>query len=534
MGHKHFIWGLTFFVLFASGLETQAALSCRDIFSPTRSKISASVLNEENNRGRLQARVAQQMEGAPTTIIVLNSLTYNLQGVRRIKGVEYYAARYLGPAVLEVINNPNVRVIYPTIYKISRAEILHYAEPYIQETLAKSPESSRKNLEEDILNRFQVVQVSKGTKGWLAERLLEDSQLIETLKQQVQNRNAYMQVYYTTPTEQRLAQMLEIPIYGSPKKTKIYGSKSGNHIIFRNAQVAHPKAEIRLTSITEMAQGVYNLWSKHQIKQFVVKVDEGASGKGNARFTLDESLVKNVSERQAVKNIEAALYKDIHPENHAFTAQQFWDIEFASQKSGIVEEFKPGAVSSPSGQGRVDAFGKAHAISSHEQILNGQIFLGSKFPANKTYRAQVEEAVAKIGKELANQGFIGDFGVDFIMLKTGALIAIEINLRRGGTSHPQYTLRGLKKTPLDQAVTDTFYMSTDNLESPALKNYSSPHQLLNDPQVKPLLYDFTTGTGVVFHNMASHRVGKIGFTAYAPTRKAAQELYDQMTSILSE
>src|SRR5215218_5315241 len=72
-------------------------------------------------------------------------------------------------------------------------------------------------------------------------------------------------------------------------------------------------------------------------------------------------------------------------------------------------------------------------------------------PADKAISAacsrQISEPAERIGHRLAAAGVLGRFAIDFVVVKdpTGAwsAYAIELNLRKGGTTHPFLTLQFL-------------------------------------------------------------------------------------------
>lgn len=76
--------------------------------------------------------------------------------------------------------------------------------------------------------------------------------------------------------------------------------------------------------------------------------------------------------------------------------------------------------------------------------LDGQVYLGCINPAGEAYRKQIMEYGLKVGRYLASRGVIGHFSCDFIATKLAGgsydLNAIEINLRQGGTTHPEATM----------------------------------------------------------------------------------------------
>ena len=84
----------------------------------------------------------------------------------------------------------------------------------------------------------------------------------------------------------------------------------------------------------------------------------------------------------------------------------------------------------------------------------------------------------RIGERLAREGVLGRFAIDFVVVQdvTGAWssYAIEINLRKGGTTHPFLTLQFLTDGRYD-ATTGLFMtpdgrekhlVATDHLEDP--------------------------------------------------------------------
>jgi hypothetical protein len=119
--------------------------------------------------------------------------------------------------------------------------------------------------------------------------------------------------------------------------------------------------------------------------------------------------------------------------------------------TGIVEERITGArLTSPSVQMRALTDGSVQLLSTHDQLLggtSGQRYLGCIFPADPAYAAAIAEPALVIGRHLAGLGVIGRFAVDFVTVRddagTWTPYAIEINLRKGGTTHPFLTLQFL-------------------------------------------------------------------------------------------
>jgi len=151
----------------------------------------------------------------------------------------------------------------------------------------------------------------------------------------------------------------------------------------------------------------------------------------------------------------------------------------------IAESFVEGKIiGSPSVQG-VIGYGFCHIISTHEQILDHQIYKGCRFPASAIYRSTLIESGARVGNFLAKKGVTGHFSVDFVVVETPCIesstktqlecYALEINLRQGGTTHPFAILQLLTggKTQTDGSFLtasgeERFYTATDTFYAPNL------------------------------------------------------------------
>ena len=92
---------------------------------------------------------------------------------------------------------------------------------------------------------------------------------------------------------------------------------------------------------------------------------------------------------------------------------------------------------------RVTPLGKLEVLSTHDQLLggpSGQSYLGCIFPADPGYATAITREAVKVGERLASEGVIGRFAMDFVAVRSAdgswEPYAIELNLRKGGTTHP--------------------------------------------------------------------------------------------------
>ena len=172
----------------------------------------------------------------------------------------------------------------------------------------------------------------------------------------------------------------------------------------------------------------------------------------------------------------------------------------------------------------------------------GQIFLGSSFPADAEYSRDITEAGQ--GWEGCSTS-VGLWAVspDFISVRRGDSwehAAIEINLRKGGTTHPYLILRfltdgaydandGLYCTPTAKPC---YYYASDNLQSLAYKGLT-PDDLIDIAVNNGLHFDGASQQGVVFHLIgALSQYGKLGTVCIGDSHETAREFYRETVSVL--
>ena len=141
-----------------------------------------------------------------------------------------------------------------------------------------------------------------------------------------------------------------------------------------------------------------------------------------------------------------------------------------------------------------------------------------------------------IAEALKREGVIGRLSIDFISVKENdnwKHYAIEINLRKGGTTHPFLMLQFLTNGHYDEAsgLFETpnkqhrYYFATDNLQSDAYKGLT-PRDLIEMAMFHGLHFDGHTQKGVMFHMIgALSQYGKIGVVCIGASPEEAYSLY---------
>ena len=223
-------------------------------------------------------------------------------------------------------------------------------------------------------------------------------------------------------------------------------------------------------------------------------------------------------------------------------------MDMLAEHGGVVEERIQGEeFRSPSAQLRVTPLGKVELLSTHDQMLggpSGQTYLGARFPADPAYAVTIMRDAAKIGHRLAREGVLGRFALDFVAVrqKNGEwdTYAIEINLRKGGTTHPFLTLQfltdgaydaeaGVFITPAGQQKS---FVASDHLDSPYYRGLG-PSDIFDIVAWNGLHFDQRSQTGVVFHMLSAlGEYGRLGLTAVGNTSTEADALYNRAVEAL--
>ncbi len=273
----------------------------------------------------------------------------------------------------------------------------------------------------------------------------------------------------------------------------------------------------------------------------MIKLNEGFSGEGNALLSLDDAPDGGAALRSW---LSAKLPERTRFESERETWERFAE-KFAAMQ-GVVETFVEGdRKTSPSVQVRLGPGGQVDVLSTHDQVLGGpggQVFKGCTFPAASDYRREIHDAGARVGRVLAERGVIGRFSADFVSAWDGSTwrhYGLELNLRKGGTTHPYLMLEFLTDGAYDE--TGVFriptgparcYYATDNLEHEALRGLL-PHDLIDIAVRHQLHYHSASQTGVVFHLLGTlSEFGKLGAVCIAETAAQAQALFATTEAVL--
>jgi hypothetical protein len=495
-----------------------------------------TVFRELQNQLRRRCQNADILEQDDNDILVLPSFSIDQRVGQKIPGFLHYEERLLFSLIR--LRNPKTRLIYVTAQPLSPMIIDYYLQ-----LLPGIPFSHARD-------RLLLLTTYDNSFKPLCQKILERPRLVERIRRSLRPDKSYIVCFNATRLEQELSLQLGVPLFASSPELSYWGSKSGSRAIFAEAGIAHPDGSMQVNQVKDLVWEASQLWQRQpQLRRMVVKLNEGFSGEGNA--VLDLQPLRDVAPPHATAQERvAALEKHLY--NLSFQAEGETWATFSSripELGAIVEAFVEGECKrSPSVQGYITPTGEVDILSTHDQILggpDGQIYLGCRFPADDAYRLQLQDLGLKIGKILAQKGAMERYGVDFIAVRhpdteKWDIQAIEINLRKGGTTHPFMTLKLLTngiydyKTGLfcSQQERYKYYLSTDNLQKPQYCGLL-PDDLMDIIAKHRLHFDSSTKTGTVFHLMgALSEFGKLGLTCIGNSRGEAEEIYQRVESVL--
>ena len=499
-----------------------------------------SELNE-HERGerfaRLQERLipvwsAMRLNEPGESIVVVPSVAPDRPEVNGAE-LQAYEERFL--FLLLLLRHPRLQVIYVTGRPIAESII----EYYLALLPGVIPRHARA--------RLHLVATHDGSPRSLADKLLERPRILAQIRALIPDRTrCHLIPYATTTLERDLALALGVPLYGADPRLLPLGTKTGCRQLFAQTGVSHPQGFENVHDLEDVVDALARLRAARPgATDAIVKLNDGVSGRGNATVELRGLPAPGSSEEAAALRERAQAMAFEH---HEMRLEHY--LGRLREDGGIVEERVSGLeVRSPSVQLRVTPLGEVELLSTHDQLLggpSGQSYLGCRFPADFAYARAITLEAAKIGAQLASEGVLGRFAVDFVVVRDAHgdwdPYAIELNLRKGGTTHPFLTLQFLTDGSYDP-VTGLFtapsgrekhLVATDHLESELLRGLTIDD--LFDIIVRQRLhFDPARQTGVVFHMISAlSENGRIGLTAVGDTPEQADATYRRAERTLVE
>ncbi|MEN0061461.1 MAG: peptide ligase PGM1-related protein [Myxococcota bacterium] len=478
-------------------------------------------------------RLARDRRGHQTVVIV-PSLSMDPRELAKIHGFYHYEERML--VNLMLLAQPRTKLVYVTSHRLDPLVVDYYLS-----MLQGIPYAHARA-------RLVMLDCNDRSTRPLSRKIVERPRLVKRICNEIADGDrAHLMCFNSTPWERSLAVRLGIPLHSVDPLLSDLGTKSGCREVFREAGIDFPFGFERLSSLDEVIDGLMEVKQRDRtIRKAVVKLNDGFSGEGNAIFRYDPDDETRTGQ-DLRRSIGSRLHEVLEFATPDETSERFLG-KFAEMQ-GVVETFVSGEVkTSPSAQCRVNAMGEPQVISTHDQVLggpSGQVFMGCTFPAVDDYRLDIQRSGRQVADVLATKGVIGRFGIDYVSVKVPdgwRHYAIEVNLRKGGTTHPFLTLKFLTNGAYNHddglfyapSGKPKYYYATDTLQSERYKGLS-PSDLIDIAVYHDMHFHGPSERGVVFHLIgALSEYGKMGIVAIGDNPQQANFLYRQALQVLAE
>ncbi len=476
------------------------------------------------------------------TFVVLSGLNSDSFNLSLVKGLDFYEERML--FFLFLLKYKKTRIIYVTSEGFN-TELFEY---YIS-TIFTKPNEIKSAFAR--LVHIEVNKTSAASVQSLSERLLKDEGALKKISDSIPNKAmAMLRCYNTTAQERAIAKELGISIFGHREKFDYIGTKSGARKIFQLVGLKLINGFAYIKSTVLLFEKMVKLYEDSPgSEKIMIKLNESSSGKGNCIFNMGDFLSDELNNQGKISSKTAfdifekrfdkyAIFQS-EKQNYAGFKKEF------DRLGGICELYIGGKNHSPSVQIQLLPSGKVNIVSTHEQILGGpgsQRYAGCEFPANENYKKEIIKQAELVANWMSKKGMVGNFSIDFLAVKQSdnfTVYPIEINLRKGGTTHPfriTYFLTGAKynrKTGLLQCGdTPIYYYSMDFIESEKYKKLT-PKTLIETVASSKISFNKDTKKGVIlFMPGMITELGRFGAVCIGHSREEAKNYYKKLVALV--
>ncbi len=475
---------------------------------------------------QLQKRLAKQLwivkeqTNKERTLVYIAGMSLDQEELAKVAGIAFYEERLL--YVIGLLRNPETTVVFVTSTQIDPVILEYYFQLF----------GRNKQEQASMRKRWHHFYIGNSrTHKTLTRKVLSSKRVTnQVLSKIVSKEHAVLRCFNVSEDEQALAVKLGIPLFAPNPDLLHWGSKSGSRKIFKQAKLKPAYGIEDIHSMEELIAAIRKIKKQRNPEQVVIKFNYSFSGVGNANLLLKKFPKSN-------KAAEQYLKKNIVPCEPGMTKVQY--LKKCFEMGGIVEEWLVGdKVYSPSVQVLIEPNQEVRILSTHEQLLDPetkQVYLGARFPARKKLRPYIVDQAKAVGNALAKEGVIGPLGIDFLVVKKRGKTythPVEINLRKGGTTHPfqiaQMLTEGTTRpigAMLGKNKKKVYYYSFDNIKSSQYTGLT-PKQLIAIVRESGLEFDSEGNMGVALHLMgALRKYGKFGAVCIARSPKAAEQLF---------
>ena len=468
---------------------------------------------------------------AQRTVVVVPSLTLDPAELAKIDGAHHYEERML--YLLMLLRLPNTRLIYVTSQPISQTVVDYFLHllPGIPSTHAR--------------RRLTLFDCCDASPLPLVQKILNRPRLINKIRGAIsETESAHMSCFNSTHLERELAIQLGIPLYANDPELRHLGSKSGSRNTMMAAGIPVPEGFEDLHHEKEIIQALTLLKNRNpSLRKAVVKLNEGFSGEGNATFSFADS---------PATGMETWIQNNVAGTHQVSKLPPKTGVRFAISSGSWAASSNRLSMASRNVLRRFNAESiRSEKSRSFRLMIKSSVgpavrsFWAARFRHVTNTESNCKKRDEKSENILRDRGVIGRFGIDFVSVREPAgwkHYAIEINLRKGGTTHPFMMLQFLTNGNYD-CNTGEFvvpgggsrcYFASDNLCDESYRGLG-PEDLIDIAVENNLHYHSTLQQGVIFHLIgALSEFGKLGVLCIGDSRDGAKYYYDQTLEALKK
>eukprot|EP00756_Hemistasia_phaeocysticola_P029676 Hpha_TRINITY_DN16246_c0_g1::TRINITY_DN16246_c0_g1_i1::g.12956::m.12956 len=477
-------------------------------------------------------------EGHDQDIVVLPSFDFDPRELAKVDGVTHFEERLLN--TLFSLRYKGTRLVYVTSVPLDEGIIRYYKE--------MMPAGVKENFEDRVL----FVNCQDITPVPLSQKVLARPRLMQRIKRFLRPGKSFLTCNSGTARAEEIAKHLGCTYASCIADLSYWGTKAGSRAAFAACGIPHPIGVPEVFTAKDLAERIASLLQSEDgrsLRKMVVKLNEGFAGGGNA--ILDLTVISAAERESSLHEVLAGRILKCFETMDFQAAGETW-LAYSRQirKLGAIAEAfiecPPGTtMTSPSGQVVVSSRDRAEVISTHEQVLDGQAYTGCTFPCHQSYRAELMTYCQRLGDFMKEKALLDHFGVDFVVVQDKndpakySMHALEINLRRGGTTHPHMTARVLCNAELNargELVNERgqtkVYVASDHVVNESCRGLT-PDDLLDIMHDNRLSFSHETQTGAVFHLLGCmSQFCQVGVTCIGNTQEEAQQILAAVKALL--
>ena len=416
-----------------------------------------------------------------------------------------YEERFL--FLLMLLRQPRLRMVYVTSLPIA-PEIIEY---YLALLPGVIPSHAR--------SRLSLVAVNDASPRSLSEKLLERPHLLARIAALIPNRaRSHLVPYNTTELERDVALSLGIPMYGADPRLAPLGSKTGCRRMFAEVGVPHPLGVENLRTLDDMADAVVGMRAERPaMDSAIVKLNEGVSGAGQrARAAGGSARARRPRTSGPPSWSGCGAWSWSRRRRRSTSTSPSSRRARGSSRSGSPAR-RSAAPASSCGSCRTAPSSCCRRTTSCSGARAGRATWAARSRRHRSTPGRSPSTPRRSGGGWPSQGALGRFAVDFVVVRgtngEWTPYAIELNLRKGGTTHPFLTLQFLTDGRYDPATAlfltprghEKHLVATDHLESELLRGLAVVRPVRHRGPPRAPLRPVAAGRDRLPHDQLPHR-----------------------------